>query len=187
MTPKHIEIITAAKTLFMRYGYGKTTMGEIAQEAGVARQTVYNAFPSKPDIMRAVVRYAGEMLQGQVAEAWSATTGIDEKLQAFHDLVPIHIYEVSMHAPDASEVWEGMHKEAADEIAAQNVRWLEMMTQVFAEAQSEGATAREMAEFFFSASVNAKYGACDLAHLRRRLAVIKSAALALLAEECLAG
>ncbi|MEO1554752.1 MAG: helix-turn-helix domain-containing protein, partial [Pseudomonadota bacterium] len=60
MDAKTEHIVRAGWAMFARYGYAKTTMSDIATEAGVARQTVYNAFASKEDILRAVVRVAGE-------------------------------------------------------------------------------------------------------------------------------
>ena len=47
MDERHLDILKAAWAMFARYGFGKTTMSDIANEAGVARQTVYNAFSSK--------------------------------------------------------------------------------------------------------------------------------------------
>lgn len=42
------RIRAAAERLFMRDGYGPTTMLSIAVEAGVAEKTLYLAFSSKP-------------------------------------------------------------------------------------------------------------------------------------------
>ncbi|MHB8960143.1 MAG: TetR/AcrR family transcriptional regulator [Candidatus Limnocylindrales bacterium] len=46
------RIADAARLLFVRHGYGATTLGAIADEAGVAVQTVYAVFRSKPGILR---------------------------------------------------------------------------------------------------------------------------------------
>ncbi len=46
------RIADAARLLFVRDGYGATTLQAIADEAGVAVQTVYAVFRSKPGIMR---------------------------------------------------------------------------------------------------------------------------------------
>ena len=184
MTPKHQTIVSAAHAMFIRYGYAKTTMNDIAREAGVARQTLYNAFPGKPEILRAVVRLMGDTLLEEVENTWEGVQSPEEKLQVFHDLFPLRIYDITLQTPDASALWEGMYKEAAAEIAAMNMRWLEMLTEVLstdAAAQGGGFSPKDIAEFFFSASLNAKYGADDRDHLVRRLVVIKSATMALIA------
>jgi len=45
-------IISAAEHLFLERGFGGVSMDELAVEAGVARRTLYNQFPSKEDIFR---------------------------------------------------------------------------------------------------------------------------------------
>ena len=44
------EILEAARRRFQRFGPRKTTMEEVAQEAGCSRATVYTHFPSKEDL-----------------------------------------------------------------------------------------------------------------------------------------
>jgi TetR/AcrR family transcriptional repressor of mexJK operon len=50
---RHAIAKTAAE-LFLRRGYGGTSMDLIAAEAGVARQTIYNQFESKEALFRAI-------------------------------------------------------------------------------------------------------------------------------------
>ena len=47
-------IVDAARKLFLERGYAATTMGAIAEEAGVAVSTVYAAFKNKRTILRAI-------------------------------------------------------------------------------------------------------------------------------------
>jgi AcrR family transcriptional regulator len=49
-----VEILRAAEVLFLRDGYGATTMSAIAKEAGVALKTVYVAFETKAGLLRAL-------------------------------------------------------------------------------------------------------------------------------------
>jgi TetR/AcrR family transcriptional regulator, regulator of autoinduction and epiphytic fitness len=49
------RIVDAAALLFVRDGYAATSIGAIAQEAGVAVPTVYASLRSKANILRAVV------------------------------------------------------------------------------------------------------------------------------------
>lgn len=50
------SIIAAAKGLFTRYGYRKTSMEEVARAARVTKPTIYAYFPSKEDLMLEVIR-----------------------------------------------------------------------------------------------------------------------------------
>jgi AcrR family transcriptional regulator len=52
------HILDAALTAFCRYGYGKTTMRDVARAAGMSRAALYLYFPSKEDLFRAGSRRA---------------------------------------------------------------------------------------------------------------------------------
>jgi len=43
-------ILDAAERLLARFGYAKTTMEDIAQEAGIGRRTIYLHFPGKEEV-----------------------------------------------------------------------------------------------------------------------------------------
>jgi TetR/AcrR family transcriptional regulator of autoinduction and epiphytic fitness len=45
-------IVSAAERLFLKRGFGSVSMDELAEEAGVARRTLYNQFASKEEILR---------------------------------------------------------------------------------------------------------------------------------------
>lgn len=47
------QIIRAAHDLFVAHGYGRTTIADVAGEAGVSAETVYKAFGNKPALLRA--------------------------------------------------------------------------------------------------------------------------------------
>lgn len=49
------QIAEAALRLFARYGYKRTSMDDIAREAGVARATLYLHFKGKDDVFRAMM------------------------------------------------------------------------------------------------------------------------------------
>jgi len=49
------DILDAARDLFTSQGYARTTVGAIAERAGVAIDTLYAAIGRKPDLMRALV------------------------------------------------------------------------------------------------------------------------------------
>src|SRR5436305_8234580 len=43
-------ILDAMDTLMARYGYRKTTMDDLAREAGISKRTIYLYFPSKEEV-----------------------------------------------------------------------------------------------------------------------------------------
>jgi AcrR family transcriptional regulator len=52
-------ILEAAARLFFEHGYQSTSVGQIAVEAGVAVQTIYNSLGSKRDVLERVLELAG--------------------------------------------------------------------------------------------------------------------------------
>jgi AcrR family transcriptional regulator len=71
------RIVEAATACLDRAGLAKTSLSDVAAEAGVTRQTVYRYFPSLNDILRAVAlagveEFAGRM-ERHVASFGSAT------------------------------------------------------------------------------------------------------------------
>jgi AcrR family transcriptional regulator len=52
------RVVEAARNLFLARGYVATTMGDIAQEAGMALQSVYNVGQSKADLLHLVTDLA---------------------------------------------------------------------------------------------------------------------------------
>ncbi|SNY94134.1 transcriptional regulator, TetR family [Cohaesibacter sp. ES.047] len=49
------QILAAAERLFLEHGYVGTTMDAVAEEAAVTKQTVYRYFPSKADLVIALI------------------------------------------------------------------------------------------------------------------------------------
>jgi len=49
------QILNAALGVFSRKGFGEATIPEIAREAGVATGTIYNYYPSKRELLVAIV------------------------------------------------------------------------------------------------------------------------------------
>ncbi len=74
------RILDAARLLFTSRGPDRVTMAEVAEEAGVARATVFNYFPSKyalvESITEEVLAYYRGMLQAALEDEKSSTAAI---------------------------------------------------------------------------------------------------------------
>ncbi|MEM7719355.1 MAG: helix-turn-helix domain-containing protein [Pseudomonadota bacterium] len=181
MDAKTLEIVKAGWAMFARYGYAKTTMSDIASEAGVARQTVYNAFSSKEDILRAVMRHAGEVSLNDVTTAWESASSADEKVSMFQKLAPEAWYQAITAAPDWGALMDGINTAAAGELSHWEEQWVTAITQMLRDTlDADRDDLEEIARFLYSASKNAKYGVSDVDELRQRLATIHKATMALL-------
>jgi AcrR family transcriptional regulator len=71
-------IVAAAARLFVQHGYDETSIARIAEEAGVAVQTIYNAVGGKGDLLAVVLRPLPDLspepdVIGRVVGHWRAT------------------------------------------------------------------------------------------------------------------
>ena len=181
MTGRHVHILDAAMRVFSRYGVGKTTMADIATEAGVARQTVYNAYPTKDDLMRAVVRNESMATEKAVLETWRSAASFDEKLEHFFEMGPLSWYDVVQQSPDAAALIDGIHRIAAVELQEAAVRWQGYFAQEL-ETHFERASidVQALADFIYSTAINAKTGAKNRTEVERRLSFLRRSIAALL-------
>jgi len=76
-------VLAAARPLFARYGFKKTSVDEILRAAGVSRATLYSYFAGKEEIFNEVVREEAAKLQRSVEEAVAAEATYSLKLRAY--------------------------------------------------------------------------------------------------------
>ena len=76
-------ILDAARAVFARRGFAGGILDEIAQEAGIAKGTVYLYFKSKTEIYKAVLDHDMEALKGSTLRHVAAAVGLREKIAAF--------------------------------------------------------------------------------------------------------
>lgn len=71
----------AAQRLFLKRGVGAVSMDDLATEAGVARRTLYNQFPSKEDILREMLRELSEGLRDALPPGIETQGEVEEVLR----------------------------------------------------------------------------------------------------------
>lgn len=85
------RIVEAATACLDRAGLAKTSLSDVAAEAGVTRQTVYRYFPGLKDILRAVAlagveEFAGRMERHLAAFGTAAEAAVESVLFAVRTL-----------------------------------------------------------------------------------------------------
>lgn len=107
------QIVKAANEFFARYGYGKTTVADLAREIGFSKAYIYRFFESKQAIGEAI---CGSCLERLVNEARSAIieggSATDRFRRMFKSLTTLSVelffqnrkvYEIAAYA--AAEQW----------------------------------------------------------------------------------
>jgi AcrR family transcriptional regulator len=77
------EILEAARKTFAAQGFAATTMDAIAEQAHIAKGTLYLYFPSKRDIYLAALRQGIRSLNDDTSRKVAAKTGVLDKLRTF--------------------------------------------------------------------------------------------------------
>jgi AcrR family transcriptional regulator len=78
-----IAILQAAERVFQKWGLNKTTMEDIASEAGKGKSTIYYYYKSKDDIFEAVVTRELNYLLSKAKEATIEATSAKEKIKKY--------------------------------------------------------------------------------------------------------
>ena len=73
---RRAHIVAAATSVFLRYGFGRTTMADIAQASGRSRPTLYLTFPDKESVFRA-------MIEAKMAQVRTGISGLPPFARSF--------------------------------------------------------------------------------------------------------
>lgn len=76
------QILAKARDLFIRHGYRKTTIEDIATACGLVKTALYYYFPNKEEIFADVVRLEGERMLAMVRQAVRTAEGPRAQLVA---------------------------------------------------------------------------------------------------------
>lgn len=184
MNPKELQMLRAAISVFARYGVRKTTMSDIAQAAGVSRQTLYNAYPGKEELIRAAVRHIGDQTFQAVKAAWADAGTPREKLQAYLTLGPLAWYDHIQESPDTEELYEGINAAARDELDASHQRFTQLLNELFTPhkgaIEAAGMTVPAFADFVFASAHGAKHGAGSRDVVETRLHMLTQSVLSVI-------
>ncbi len=74
------RILETAREKFFTHGFSKVTVDEIASDLGMSKKTIYKFFPSKEDIMRAVVHFLMKRIEREVESIVSSDRPFAQKM-----------------------------------------------------------------------------------------------------------
>lgn len=76
------RVTDAALVCFGRFGIAKTTMEDVARQAGISRATLYRQVQSRDDLVHATIRAEARRITGLVEDATAGVTATPELLAA---------------------------------------------------------------------------------------------------------
>jgi AcrR family transcriptional regulator len=80
---KRDHIIEAARNVFRKFGYRKTTMNDVAKATGKGKSSIYYYFESKDDIFKAVIFSEARIYRKEVLTAINNTDNPLDKLKRY--------------------------------------------------------------------------------------------------------
>jgi len=76
-------ILETARNIFKRFGFAKTSIGDIAIAARKGRRTIYTYFESKEEIYKAVIEKEVDVLRTKLTEVIFTESNAKEKLKGY--------------------------------------------------------------------------------------------------------
>lgn len=136
--PKTMHILDAALPVFVRYGFRKTTMADIARAAGISRASLYLSFSSKEELFRAGSARAHRQTMTEVEAALDAPGSVFDRMEA-----AVATFQRGLIVPlgasaDARELFEINMELAADITLETRDRLLDRLSQALREAADSG-------------------------------------------------
>src|SRR5579883_2190832 len=110
---KDDKIIAAAAQVFMRYGFKRTTMGDIAEAAGISRAALYLVYPSKEAILTAVLTQVFAAMLDEFRQALGRFATAEEQLRFAFDVWSVTGFELVQASPDAKDLYDSSFQFAA--------------------------------------------------------------------------
>ena len=82
------RILEAAVELFGEVGFEATKVADVCERADVARQTFFNHFPAKGDLLAELLRQGGDFISATLDSAFERGANTRERLALFfHDVI----------------------------------------------------------------------------------------------------
>ncbi len=111
---KEERVLIAARDIFMRYGFKRTTMSDIADAAQISRPALYLIFPSKEEIFRVLLAHIFQESLHEVHEELRTRNEVADKLIGAFEVWCVRPFEMTQASPDAKDILESGYAFAAE-------------------------------------------------------------------------
>jgi AcrR family transcriptional regulator len=171
-------ILAAAQQQFARYGFRRTSMEDIAREAGVSRPALYLHFRNKEEIFRSLSASLQEAALAAAEAELKAPGSLQRRVHAALEVKVVRMLEIVHDSPHGAELLDASSRLCGDLAARSEVRLQRMLEEVFRDAarsgeidlRGAGLSAAAAAELIRLAAYGLKVPGGDPADFRRRLA-----------------
>jgi AcrR family transcriptional regulator len=96
--------IEVAADVFLRYGYARTTMSDIAKAAGMSRPALYLLFPGKEQAFEAATMFLARRRLDDIRTAIERCGGLRDRLSTACVMLLVRVFELQQSTPDARDM-----------------------------------------------------------------------------------
>lgn len=175
---RRAAILESATTVFLRYGFKKTSMDDLARAAGLSRQGLYLHYPTKEALFKAAVGHLIEAsrLAARTALAGDGAEDLEDRLLAA--FIAIHGHAIGQpgaeHMPEllatTLQILGPVFTDMETGFVADLARTLRSAG-IAAAWKPAGASAKDLAEHLYSASYGVKHRVTTAAQYREQMQV----------------
>ncbi|NVJ27868.1 MULTISPECIES: TetR/AcrR family transcriptional regulator [Myxococcus] len=157
------RLLDVALNVFLRYGFRKTSMDQVARAADVSRQGLYLHFATKEELFQATLQHAMESSLRSASEGLSdVSLPLEERLvRGFDAWVGRYVGMVGADAKDLTEVLStmGLGEEAMrfEALFQEAVAKVLRASGLVAAYKSTGLTARQLTDTLYATARGLKY------------------------------
>ncbi|WP_319483250.1 TetR/AcrR family transcriptional regulator [uncultured Cohaesibacter sp.] len=178
------KVIRAAEELISRYGYSRTSMTDVARQAGLSRQTVYAVFANKEDLYAETAYYVFKQHLAKVREGITHCSSLRDQLQIYFEHMVIGPFLFLQKHPEAKTLWadESMNNHPAITKLKQEHRQFlaELLVPYTKYIGTSGQCPAHMADFIIMTCRELKCGkASSIEELQKLLDTLTASVLAL--------
>lgn len=167
---KELIAIESATDVFSRFGYARTTMGDIAAKAGMSRPALYLLFPDKQAAFDRVIAEMDRRTLSEIAAVLPTLKGLEAKLLHACEAWGLHGVELAAVHPDSADLFD-LRFPAVQRVYA---NFQTLIAELIADAAScsrVGVDAAEIARVLVYGLRGLREGASDVEDMRRMIAV----------------
>jgi AcrR family transcriptional regulator len=103
---KEEHVLTAARSVFMKYGFKRATMSDLAEAAQMSRPALYLIFSSKEEVFRVLITQIFTELLQEVREEVRKHEEVADQLTCAFEVWCVRPFEMIQVSPDARDLLE---------------------------------------------------------------------------------
>ena len=181
---KYLRVLEAARTVFLRYGYRRVTMQDIADEAGISRPALYLVLPNKEEVFRAAMKQLTAESMAAIRAGLPALPDVEERLRFTFEIWTVQPFQLMLSSPDAKDLVHCGQDFASDILNQVAVEFeallVEILTPLLDDGQSSVLPLTEIAHLLSASIHGYKEAAESVEQLRKMIHGLISLTLAAL-------